>query len=166
MSMHHLQQVAARSCCVLAFALLNAHCQDGGGLLVPDRGVIPRAEARVQDHPGKLVMIPYLGEPVTLTLDASHSSDPDGRIAKFRWLSGTRVESPAAAGAAAPAAGSGAQAHGRVVPKGAEADWPEDVETPSVTLDAGSYAFTLWVIDDRGLVSAPDTLKVVVAEAP
>jgi hypothetical protein len=61
-------------------------------------------------------------------------------------------------------AAGGGGAHGRAVPDGEANDWPEDVERPELTLDAGSYVFTLWVIDNKGLVSAPDTLKVVVGE--
>ena len=132
-------------------------CQDEGGLLVPDRGLVPRADARIQGHEEKAVTIAYEGEAVTLTLDASHSKDPDGRIAKFRWLSATRTTPGSPENA--PAAGSGARSQ-RSVPDGAEPSWPDDVEQPQVTLEEGSHAFTLWVIDDRGLVSAPDTIRI------
>jgi len=138
---------------VLWLALNAPHCQDQSGLLVPDRGLAPQADARVLGQEGKLVTIPYAGEPIALTLDASHSSDPDGQITRFRWLSGTR----------APAAGSGAS-H-RSVPAGAESDWPDDVEKPELTLGEGTYAFSLWVSDDQGMVSAPDLLQVVIAPA-
>lgn len=159
---HAHARMAALSCLLCTF--FGSSCQGEGGLLVPDRGVIPRADARVRGHEGKMVMIPYAGEPVMLTLDASQSRDPDGRIAKFRWLSGTREKPAAAAGAPAPAAGSGGPAapRPRIVPEDAQLNWPDDIEQPQVTLDRGSYAFTLWVTDDRGLVSAPDTLRIEV----
>lgn len=173
--MHNIAAVGCRlHWVVLGLALAMVHCQDDGGLLVPDRGVVPRADARVQDHEGELVMLPFSGEPVTLTLDASHSRDPDGRVVKFRWLSGLRAQPSAAAGAAAPGAGSaappaavagsGASMRGRLVPDGEASDWPDDIERPEVTLNAGKHAFTLWVIDDRGLTSAPDTVRVQVGD--
>lgn len=138
-------RIAAVSC------ILFIACQDEGGLLVPDRGLVPRADARVLGHDEKAVIIAYEGQAVTLSLDASHSKDPDGSLAKFRWLSAT----------ASAAAGSGAL---RSVPEGAEPSWPDDVEQPQVTLEEGSYAFSLWVIDDRGLVSAPDTIRIEVGQ--
>jgi len=156
-----MHRLIVRGSLVAWLVLGTAYCQDEGGLLVPDRGVIPRAVARLKDHEEKLVMIAYAGEPVRLTLDGSHSADPDGRILKFRWLSGTRSQPTAAAGAGAAGSGSG---RGRAVPEGETPDWPADVEQPEVTLDAGNYAFTLWVTDDRGLVSAPDTLTIVVGQ--
>lgn len=138
---------------VLWLALTAPHCQEQSGLLVPDRGLVPRADARVEGHEGKLVTLAYAGEPVVLTLDASHSSDSDGQITRYRWLSGTR----------APAAGSGGSL--RAVPEGAEPDWPDDVEKTELTLGEGTYAFSLWVSDDQGMVSTPDLLRVEIAPA-
>jgi hypothetical protein len=138
---------------VLWLGLTAPHCQDQSGLLVPDRGLAPRADARVQGHDDKLVTLAYAGEPIALTLDASHSSDPDGHVTRFRWLSGTRE----------PVAGSGASR--RSVPEDAGPDWPDDVEKPELMLGEGSYAFNLWVTDDQGMVSAVDLLRVVIAPA-
>lgn len=137
-----------RAITVVLLALTSYHCQDQSGLLVPDRGLPPLADARVEGHEGKLVMLEYTGEPITLALDASQSRDPDGRITRFQWLSGTR----------APAAGSGAA--------GPAPEWPEDTEKPEVTLGEGSHAFSLWVVDNQGLVSMPDVVRVVVASTP
>jgi hypothetical protein len=157
MDFYFMLRSRIRACVpALWLALAGQHCQDQSGLLVPDRGLTPRAEARVAGQEGEVVTIPFTGEPITLTLDASRSVDPDGRITRFRWLSGVRN----------PAAGSGATESRRVVPDGADPDWPDDVEKPQVSLGEGSYAFSLWVTDDQGLVSAPDVLRVVVAAAP
>jgi hypothetical protein len=145
---------------VVTVGLLSVSCQSDGGLLVPDRGLIPRADARVADYATKTVMIPLTGEHVTLTLDGSHSTDPDGKIAKYRWLSAAVVRNDVAA------AGSNALAQHRDVPEGADPSWPDDEVKPEVELGEGNYAFTLWVVDERGLVSAPDTVRVVIARAP
>lgn len=43
---------------------------------------------------------------------------------------------------------------------------PADVASPTVVLDAGSYSFTLSVVDDAGAASASDSVNVTVLPAP
>jgi hypothetical protein len=94
------------------------------------------------------VTFPYAGAPVRIVLDARGSHDPDGQITSYRWLSGTRT----------PDAGVPA----RAVPSGQTLDWPADEVMPAVDLGPGLYTFTLWVRDERGAWSLPDTIRVVI----
>jgi hypothetical protein len=107
-----------------------------------------------------------------LTLDGTGSSDPDGEVRTYRWLSATRADAlapptAADAGAADSASDAGVDAmpQGRWVPEGASVDWPEDVAQPVVRLPStGQYGFTLWVIDERGRISAPSSLAIEVVQ--
>jgi hypothetical protein len=74
----------------------------------------------------------------------------DGTIVAYRWLSAT----PPDAGA------------GRELAQGEQPGWPDDVAQPRVTLGEGAWAFSLWVTDNEGAVSDPDTIKLIVGEAP
>lgn len=119
---------------------------------------------------------------VEVTLDATQSSDQDGRVMRYRWLSATPVPD-GGVGALAytrpnPMADGGVEvvsAGGRYVPgaepgtkpgahKGA-ADWPDDVERPVVELGEGAWTFSLWVTDDDGATSTPDTITILVGDA-
>jgi hypothetical protein len=126
---------------------------------------LPVADARVM-RDGKSVdevtdgadalKFDYSGTPVAITLDASHSYDPDGTIRTYRWLSGT----------VAPDGGiplsDGTGVSRRWVPAGEPPDWPDDVMSPMVELDMGIWEFSLWVIDDGGATSMPDSIKITV----
>ena len=81
-------------------------------------------------------------------------------IRVYRWASATpQVDEDGGADALAM--------HRRWVPDGAAPDWPEDIERPELKLSAaGTYAFTLWVIDDDGLVSDPSTVTVQLQPVP
>jgi hypothetical protein len=140
---------------LLVFAALSGGCSDN--LEIKSTNLKPVAVARVQGEEGLMPSLPFTGK---LTLDGSGSSDPDGEIRAFRWISATpQVEDDAGADALAM--------HRRWVPNGAAPPWPDDVEQPELTLPAaGTYAFTLWVIDDDGLVSDPSTLTVQLQSAP
>jgi hypothetical protein len=179
----------AQSIVVGLFSLLSLVAASGcdPALGVPAGNRPPTADARVLGMDGQNAVVDYKGAPVEITLDGTHSKDPEGPIKVYRWLSGTGkpgrggTAGSAAAGrggtagsAAAGSSGSagvaaadedGGTASGdgnRVVPAGAPEDWPDDVAQPKVTLSEGEYAFVLWVKDEKGVVSQPSTLKVTV----
>jgi hypothetical protein len=83
--------------------------------------------------------------PITVVLDGSGSADPDGRVVGWQWF-----------GANAGPDG------GVALPEGAEPTWPDDVESPEVELPEGVWTFSLWVTDEHGAVSAPDTVEIQV----
>lgn len=140
---------------MISLAALGGACADN---LLIKNSLKPVAAARVLGDTNVRPSIPFTGAPMELTLDGTGSSDPDGSIRVYRWASATpqqRTTLDEDAGADA------LLMHRRWVPDGSEADWPEDIAQPQVTLPAaGSYGFTLWVIDDQGLVSDPSTLIV------
>lgn len=90
-------------------------------------------------HAGEMQALDYNGSPVTVMLDGSGSTDSDGTIVTYRWFSGDD----------APDGGIG-----RGGPD------PADVVSPTVTLDAGTWTFTLTVIDDEGGVSQPSAVTI------
>jgi len=134
---------------------------------IPPANQLPVADARVI-RDGKSVneftdgadatKFDYSGMPVTLTLDASKSHDPDGTITAYRWLSGT----------VAPDGGiplpSGMGVSRRWVPANEPPDWPDDVATPEVTLDKGIWSFSLWVTDNAGAISTPASIKLTIGD--
>jgi hypothetical protein len=67
-----------------------------------------------------------------------------------------------AAGSAAAGSGGAKSASGRWVPPGESSDWPADEAMTTVMLGEGVYTFVLWVTDNKGAVSQPDTLKVTI----
>ena len=132
---------------VSCFAVACAACADN--LEVPETNVTPVAVARLLDDDRVMPSVTAL----ELTLDASKSTDLDGSIASYRWLSATQLQD---------ADGGPAEAK-RWVPEGERPDWPEDVQRPVVRLPGpGSYSFALWVTDDGGRVSDPSTLTIEV----
>lgn len=135
-------------CVAALLAFVASGCREES-LLIEDVGTTPIAEARVLDHDDKQVTIDYDGQPVSVTLDASRSSDADGRIVTYRWLSGSLASTEADSGVA----------RGRSATEDDPA-WPDDVVQPEVELDDGSYAFMLWVIDDSGVTSDPDLVRI------
>lgn len=93
---------------------------------------------------GEPQMFELNGSPVAVTLDGSLSTDSDGTIVTYRWLSGLDVD-------------------GGVVGRGGVD--PDDVKSPTLMLGAGTWEFTLFVIDDDGEVSSPDTVTIQVGSA-
>ena len=147
---------------LLGSALLG--CNDDA--LIADYNDLPIAEAQVV-HPqtgaivqmqldGSLapVTFPYSGAPVRIVLTAQNSRDPDGTIEEYRWLSGNRVPD---AGVPRPPL--------RRVPEGVDTAWPADEAMTTVDLGPGLWAFSLWVRDDNGAWSAPDTIRVIIGSA-
>lgn len=89
------------------------------------------------------------GSSVEVTLDGSKSSDADGKVVAWRWLN----------------AGQGDEDAGRELAPGEMPGWPADEEKPKVKLTEGAWAFTLWVTDNVGNVSDPDTVKLIVGNS-
>jgi hypothetical protein len=139
---------------VVCLAALSGACSDN--LQIKNTNLKPVAVARVLGGEGLMPSFVFSGEARELTLDGSASSDPDGQIRVYRWASATPQRDADDAGA------DDLGMHRRWVPDGAEPNWPDDVEQPVVQLSAaGRYAFTLWVIDDQGLVSDPSSVTLV-----
>jgi hypothetical protein len=126
-------------CSLLSVACLTVAVGCREEPLLDRLNLLPEAQA------GEDITVQSQGEPVTVTLDASASSDKDGEIVAYHWFS-------------AVAAADG----GVSVIEGEEPTWPEDSEQPSVVLPPGVWTFALWVEDDKGAVSLPDTVKVTV----
>jgi len=82
---------------------------------------------------------------VMVTLDGSGSTDEDGEVVSWRWFSAS----------AGPDGGV-------ALPPDADSTWPEDISNPQVELPEGVWTFSLWVIDERGAVSEPDTVQIQV----
>jgi len=121
---------------------------------------IPVAVARAFDVTGVPVdssakgdvgpIYPLDGAAVEVKLDGTASTDSDGKIVAHRWL-GTSVLDGGV---------------GRVPFQGEASDWPEDVAQPRVMLGEGRWSFSLWVTDDRGAISSPSEIHLIVGDAP
>jgi hypothetical protein len=147
-----------------ALSLLVALCMLGSGCrqtyVDADNNRLPVALARAIDTNGEPAdstvnndfgpIYPFDGEAVEETLDGSGSSDMDGKIVSYRWL-GTSVLD----------AGVGFN-----LPEGEESGWPDDVKQPVVMLGEGRWSFSLWVTDDKGAISNPSEIHLIVGEAP
>jgi hypothetical protein len=94
---------------------------------------------------GSDLQLDYEGSPVAVRLDGRDSSDPDGRIVTHIWRSGDDGPDGSAPAAALD---------------------PDDVARPALDLDPGSYTFTLWVGDDDGATSEPDSVTIRVGTDP
>ena len=136
------------------------------GCLAIDKDNIPPvavAFARVGSDPVGASPIPFTGDPVTVTLDGSKSSDKDGKIVKYKWLRtdiSAAQRNAAAEGAAGMAGGTG----GAAAPMAPAFDGdPPASASPTITLtEKGKYRFTLWVQDDKDTYSAPASVKIEV----
>jgi hypothetical protein len=136
----------ATTACVLVLALSGAGCLRDESL---DINRAPIANA------GDDQELEYDGEPITVTLDGSKSRDLDGTIVDWDW----RLAGPNAAdGGVADAGGDGASA-------GADLD-PANKRKSTIALDKGKYTFTLWVRDDHGALSRPDTVTIKIGGDP
>lgn len=106
------------------------------------------------------LVFPYEGMPVAITLDGSASYDPDGRIVSYRWLSATRMPDASLPLPWLPDAGS-PMPFLRMPPAEGALD---DEVSPTIMVGAGVWAFSLWVLDDQGVWSNPDTIRFIVGE--
>jgi hypothetical protein len=68
-----------------------------------------------------------------------------------------------AAGTTAAGSGGAKSTGTRWVPPGEAPDWPADQPMVTVMLGEGEYSFVLWVIDNKGAVSAADTITVTIS---
>ncbi len=97
--------------------------------------------------------IPYMGTPVSITLDATASTDDDGEIVSALWL----------ATDASPTeryAGNGLVDSGTLTAFAAD---PAPGIQSIVTLGEGTYQYSVWVTDDGKLTSEPATIMFTVA---
>jgi len=160
--------MAIHSRTVLVGALLAAvssGCREDP--TIPKANQLPVADARVI-RDGKSVnqrtdgadatKFDYSGTPVTVTLDASKSYDPDGTITAYRWLSGTLAPD---GGIPLP---NGMGVSLRWVPPNEPPNWPGNGVSEQVTLDKGIWSFSLWVTDNDGAVSTPDAIKITIGD--
>ena len=138
---------------VLALAALLG-CRENGIAKEPNDA--PLAIAMVVNAAGETVDKKAAPEMRTFPLDAngmaavtlvgSASSDPDGEVVKYRWMSATPIMGDPSS---------------RMVPEGQAATWPEDSARPNIVLPQGEWTFNLWVVDDGGEISAPDVITVI-----
>jgi hypothetical protein len=161
-----------RSAAVALTVTLPVACADDP--LIEAFNEIPIADAKVlvngaameQTRDGSIAALafPFSGEPVTVTLDGTSSHDLDGKIAGYRWLSGTRIPDagiprPWGLDAGAP------EPYWRSEPAGEDPGWPSDVAAPTVQLGEGTWTFSLWVVDNRGAWSSPDSIRFTIGRA-
>jgi len=155
-----------------ALTCFASACEESLG--VPEGNRLPIARATVLGADGgSSASFDYEGSPVRITLDGSGSSDPDGKIARYRWLSGNLRTGTGAAGGGGSGSVPADDADGgsdlelsatlRWVPDGEQPNWPADVAQPVVELGEGTFTFVLWVVDDGGAVSDPVTLQITIA---
>jgi hypothetical protein len=139
---------------LLSVLTLIAGCRRDN--LVKPPNDVPEAVARITAVNGQPadqfivegeLAVPFDGNPVQVTLDGTQSIDDDGRVATYRWFSGTA-----------------AMGGGRLVPEGQDQTWPPDEASPTVTVGEGEWTFALWVVDNEGSTSEPATVTITVGE--
>jgi hypothetical protein len=100
--------------------------------------------------------IPYDGAPVAVTLSSAKSKDPDGSIARTIWMRTDVSPNERYAGNGMVDGGAfGAFA----------SDPPVGQANPVMMLGLGKHRFSLWVVDDKGLTSAPASVSLEVKVA-
>jgi len=125
------------SACVLVLALCGAGCLRDESL---DTNRTPLANAGPdQEHE-------FTGEPIAVELDATKSRDLDGKLDGYLWR---------------PVMLTGDAGMDMV-----EVVDPDDEAKPEVELGRGTHHFTLWVRDDDGALSEPDTVTIKIGGDP
>jgi hypothetical protein len=99
--------------------------------------------------------IPYMGAPVAVTLSSANSKDPDGSIARTIWVRTDVSPNERYAGNGMVDAGA----------FGAYASDPPAGPNPVVMLGLGKHRFSVWVVDNKGLTSAPASVNLEVKVA-
>lgn len=120
-------------------ALTSVVCACAQPESVPDPNSAPRADA------GPDQTVTLMAGTADVTLDGSGSTDSDGIIVTYRWLSAVKRTDGEP---------------GRLVPEGEDADWPDDEVRPEVSLPMGLWVFSLQVIDDQGVTSVAETVTI------
>lgn len=154
------RQTAITTASILCALLTAQGCLKDDTL---DTNRVPLARARAVGSTGEVVdetsdggvaalMFEFDGDPVEVTLDGTASTDLDGEVASYDW----RYVAPES-DAGVPEKGFWNQ-----VPS---LD-PKNVARPKLMLPKGTHIFTLWVTDDDGAVSKPDTITVSVGGDP
>jgi hypothetical protein len=119
-------------------------------LKVDDKPPTAVAQIIVAGAPVKSgAVIPFMDMPVTVQLDGTQSTDADGTIVSYKWL-----ETDVPASARFPDGGA------------AFTGDPGNNSQVQVTLSAGKKRYSLWVMDDKGLISAPSTVVVQIGPPP
>lgn len=146
---------------LLCLALFGLGCLKDESL---DTNRVPDAHARAVGSNGQVVdatvdgglaalMFPFDGDPIEVTLDGLASRDLDGKVVAFDW----RYVAPATDGGVPPMGGFWNQSP--------TLD-PNNEARPKVNLPMGVHTFALWVTDDDGAVSPPDTITLNVGADP
>jgi hypothetical protein len=154
------RNTAINTACILGALLTAQGCLKDDTL---DTNRVPIADAKAVGNNGEVVdatadgglaalTFMFEGDPIEVTLDAKSSTDLDGKVASYDW----RYVAPSS-DAGAPASGFWNQS--------ATLD-PSNVARPKVLLPMGTHTFTLWVTDNDGAVSVPDTITIKVGGDP
>ena len=119
-----------------------------------------------QERDGSIAQLvfPYAGQPVSITLDGNSSYDPNGKITGYRWLSGTRTPDAGLPPPWRPDGGMAPMPFLRMESMGMDGALRE--AAPTIMVGAGVWAFSLWVVDDQGTWSSPDTIRFIVGDPP
>lgn len=175
---------------VMLVSLAVAACRESPWLATPN--AVPTAKAEIIGPDGQTVREPapacpnpklktqptpptaheakftYDGTDIEITLDGSHSVDTDGTIAKYKWLSGTAVPDGGMGDLSHEVTTDGGtkliKAGGRLIPDGEGPEWHNAKVT--LHLGAGLWAFSLWVTDDKGATSTPDSVTIAIGGDP
>ena len=154
------RNTAINTACILCALFTAQGCLKDETL---DTNRVPIADAKAVGSNGEVVdattdggvgalTFKFEGDPLEVTLDGKSSTDLDGTVASYDW----RYVAPSR-DAGAPASGFWNQS--------ATLD-PSNTARPKVLLPMGEHTFTLWVTDDDGAVSAPDTISIKVGGDP
>lgn len=131
---------------ILFAALLAMGCSE---FEIENKTPVATATVLVNGAPADLSMpIPYMGTPLTITLDGSASTDEDGSITKYLWLRTGISPQERHADSGMP-----------MFPYPGD---PMAVASPQVPLGEGEHQYSLWVTDNENIVSDPATVAFTI----